>query len=227
MVPVTYLFCRFCVLVDSSKQKEMTALPHKYAVNFFWLKRERVTVNRLRSFSIFIIVVLRGKSIWFICVICGDYYHINRDIAVELSAYAGKSRFGEADCSLRKYLCSKRVKHPIWYSRCPPDGWDNPDKIQPQAHLTHIILNILGIVNILGRVMVCVRWSYMISYAPFYRTLLEKGVTEYHLIYKQGFSANILHRMKHGKTITLKTLDTLCFILNCSVSDIIEYIPDE
>ena len=66
----------------------------------------------------------------------------------------------------------------------------------------------------------------MISYAPFYRTLLEKGVTEYHLIYKQGFSANILHRMKHGKTITLKTLDTLCFILNCSVSDIIEYIPD-
>lgn len=56
---------------------------------------------------------------------------------------------------------------------------------------------------------------------------LEKGVTEYHLIYKQGFSANILHRMKHGKTITLKTLDTLCFILNCSVSDIIEYIPDE
>ena len=67
----------------------------------------------------------------------------------------------------------------------------------------------------------------MISYAPFYRTLLEKGVTEYHLIYKQGFSANILHRMKDGKTITLKTLDTLCFILNCSVSDIIEYIPDE
>ena len=67
----------------------------------------------------------------------------------------------------------------------------------------------------------------MISYAPFYRTLLEKGVTEYHLIYKQGFSANILHRMKYGKTITLKTLDTLCFILNCGVSDIIEYIPDE
>ena len=67
----------------------------------------------------------------------------------------------------------------------------------------------------------------MISYAPFYRTLLEKGVTEYHLIYKQGFSAHILHRMTHGKTLTLKTLDTLCFILNCSVSDIIEYIPDE
>ena len=67
----------------------------------------------------------------------------------------------------------------------------------------------------------------MISYAPFYRTLLEKGVTEYHLIYKQGLSAHLLHRMTHGKPITPKTLDTLCFLLNCSVSDIIEYIPDE
>lgn len=66
----------------------------------------------------------------------------------------------------------------------------------------------------------------MISYAPFYRTLLAKGVTEYNLIYKQGVSANILHRMKHGKNITMKTLDMLCFILDCDVSDIIEYRKD-
>ena len=67
----------------------------------------------------------------------------------------------------------------------------------------------------------------MINYRPFYETLLKKGITEYHLIYKQGVSANILHRMKHGKNITLRTLDTLCQILNCSVSEIIEYLPDE
>ena len=66
----------------------------------------------------------------------------------------------------------------------------------------------------------------MISYEPFYRTLKEKKVTEYQLIFKHGFSSYILHRMKHGETITLKTLDTLCFILNCGVSDIIEYVPD-
>ncbi|WP_298024343.1 helix-turn-helix transcriptional regulator [uncultured Dysosmobacter sp.] len=66
----------------------------------------------------------------------------------------------------------------------------------------------------------------MISYEPFYRTLREKGVTEYQLIYKQGFSANILYRMKQGKTITLKTLDTLCFILDCDVTGIIQYVPD-
>ena len=66
----------------------------------------------------------------------------------------------------------------------------------------------------------------MISYEPFYQTLLKNDITEYHLIFKQGVSANTLHRMKKGQNITLKTLDTLCFILGCEVSDIIRYIPD-
>lgn len=67
----------------------------------------------------------------------------------------------------------------------------------------------------------------VISYRPFYQTLLAKNMTEYQLIFKHGMSANTLHRMKKGQNITLKTLDTLCFILDCPVSDIICYIPDE
>ena len=67
----------------------------------------------------------------------------------------------------------------------------------------------------------------MISYQPFYETLKAKGMTEYQLIHKHGFSSHILYRMKHGETITLKTLDTLCFILDCGVDDIIRYVPDE
>ena len=67
----------------------------------------------------------------------------------------------------------------------------------------------------------------MISYEPFYQTLFRKNITEYHLIYKQGLSANTLHRMRHGKAISTKTLDTLCSILDCSVSDILLYIPDQ
>lgn len=67
----------------------------------------------------------------------------------------------------------------------------------------------------------------MISYEPFYETLLRENITEYALIFKHGIPANTLHRMKHGKPITTTTLDTLCSILNCSVSDILEYIPPE
>lgn len=64
----------------------------------------------------------------------------------------------------------------------------------------------------------------MISYKPFYETLRQKEVTEYALIFKHKISANTLYRMKKGEAITTKTLDTLCNILGCSVSEIIEHI---
>lgn len=63
----------------------------------------------------------------------------------------------------------------------------------------------------------------MISYKPFYNTLFRKGITEYELIFKHGMSSNTLYRMKKGEAITTKTLDTLCFILDCQVSDILKY----
>lgn len=61
----------------------------------------------------------------------------------------------------------------------------------------------------------------------FFQTLLKKNITEYHLIYKEGISANTIHRMKKGLPITTKTLDALCFILDCEVQDIIEHDKSE
>ena len=66
----------------------------------------------------------------------------------------------------------------------------------------------------------------MISYRPFYETLFKKGITEYNLIFKQGFSANTFHRMRKGEAISTKTLDALCYALDCGVSDIIEFIKE-
>lgn len=63
----------------------------------------------------------------------------------------------------------------------------------------------------------------MISYKPFYETLFRKGITEYQLIFKEGFSANTIHRIKKGEAITTKTLDALCYVLDCDVQDIIKF----
>lgn len=63
----------------------------------------------------------------------------------------------------------------------------------------------------------------MISYKPFYETLFRKGITEYQLIFKEGFSANTIHRIKKGEAITTKTLDALCYVLDCDVQDIIRF----
>lgn len=63
----------------------------------------------------------------------------------------------------------------------------------------------------------------MISYKPFYETLFKKGITEYALIFKQGFSANTLYRIRKGEAISTKTLDALCYALDCKVEDIIRF----
>ena len=66
----------------------------------------------------------------------------------------------------------------------------------------------------------------MISYDPFWKTLLARDLSTYHLVYKEGISANTIQRMRHGKAITTNTLNELCDILNCSVAEIIEYRTD-
>ncbi|MBQ6890021.1 MAG: helix-turn-helix transcriptional regulator [Oscillospiraceae bacterium] len=66
----------------------------------------------------------------------------------------------------------------------------------------------------------------MISYEPFYQTLFQKGITEYYLIFKQGFSANTFHRMRKGEAISTKTLDALCYALDCEVYEIIKFVKE-
>lgn len=66
----------------------------------------------------------------------------------------------------------------------------------------------------------------MISYEPFYQTLYKKGITEYQLIFKQGFSANTLYRIKKGEAMSTKTLDALCYALDCDITDIIKFIKE-
>ena len=67
----------------------------------------------------------------------------------------------------------------------------------------------------------------MISYAPLWKTLNRRDMSTYDLIYKCGLSANTVYRLKKGEAITTKTLNELCFILHCPVSDILEYVEAE
>ena len=67
----------------------------------------------------------------------------------------------------------------------------------------------------------------MISYAPFYKTLKEKGVSTYKLINEYGVSRSLLDRLKHNKPISTVTLNDLCNILHCKVEDVLLFIEDE
>lgn len=67
----------------------------------------------------------------------------------------------------------------------------------------------------------------MISYEPFWRTLKSKGITTYTLITRHNISSATIDRIKKGKGITTTKLEDFCRILECSISDVIEYIPEK
>ena len=67
----------------------------------------------------------------------------------------------------------------------------------------------------------------MISYKPFYETLYKKNITEYDLIFKQGFSANTIYGIKQGKPISTKALDALCYAPDREVNDILKFEKEE
>ena len=67
----------------------------------------------------------------------------------------------------------------------------------------------------------------MISYEPLWKTMKEKGETTYTLIYKHGINSQTIHGLKHGKSITLYTLEKLCKILDCQAESIVQFILDD
>lgn len=67
----------------------------------------------------------------------------------------------------------------------------------------------------------------MITYAPFWKTIKEKGESTYTLIEKHGISSATVDRLRKNKGISTAKINDLCRILDCSVSEVLEYIPDD
>lgn len=66
----------------------------------------------------------------------------------------------------------------------------------------------------------------MISYKPLWKTMKERGVTTYTLIYKKGFSAYTITNLRRNKSVTMNTLEKLCTVLDCTPNDVIEFIEE-
>lgn len=66
----------------------------------------------------------------------------------------------------------------------------------------------------------------MITFEPLWETLKTKNISIYKLINTYGLSRGTLNSLKHNKNVTLNTLNWLCEVLECDLSDVIKYIPD-
>lgn len=67
----------------------------------------------------------------------------------------------------------------------------------------------------------------MMTFAPLWRTMRARGVSQYTLIKKYGVSPGQLTRLKRDESVSTHTVEQFCRILNCRVEDVLEYLPDE
>ncbi len=66
----------------------------------------------------------------------------------------------------------------------------------------------------------------MIVFNKLWQTMKEKNISQYALIKTYGFSTGQLDRLRKNGNINSYTLNQLCEILNCELSDIAEYVKE-
>ena len=66
----------------------------------------------------------------------------------------------------------------------------------------------------------------MISFDGLWKTMRERGVTQYALIKHYHISPAQITRLKRNESVSTHTIEVFCKILNCSVGDIMEYIEE-
>ena len=60
----------------------------------------------------------------------------------------------------------------------------------------------------------------MIKYDPLWRTLKEKGISQYQLIKDYGIDKAQLQRLRQNLVVKTLILNRLCQILNCRIEEI-------
>ncbi len=65
----------------------------------------------------------------------------------------------------------------------------------------------------------------MISYAPLFKTMKDRKITSYRLE-KMGFSRATYYSIQKGNSVSTNTINQLCKLLKCDVSDVMQYIDE-
>ena len=66
----------------------------------------------------------------------------------------------------------------------------------------------------------------MIVFDHLWKTMKKKHISQYKLIKEYGFSTGQLSRLRSNSYVSTHTIAVLCSILDCSISDIMEYRTD-
>lgn len=67
----------------------------------------------------------------------------------------------------------------------------------------------------------------MIRYDKLWHTMKERGISQYDLYHRFHISRSQIHLLRKNENVQVNTLDRLCNILNCELSDVATHFPDD
>ena len=67
----------------------------------------------------------------------------------------------------------------------------------------------------------------MIVFDPLWDTMKRKKISQYALIRDYSVSTGTLDALRKNRSVTLHTVNELFRILQCDVSDVIRYVPED
>jgi len=65
----------------------------------------------------------------------------------------------------------------------------------------------------------------MISYKPFQKLLIDRGLKKKDIINTAGISNATVAKLNTNDYVSLEIIDKICSALNCQPGDLLEYLP--
>ena len=66
----------------------------------------------------------------------------------------------------------------------------------------------------------------MFSFSPLWKTLIDKNISKADFRKECNIPKQTYTDMNKNKYVSLKTINKICTFLNCNISEVIEFIPD-
>ena len=67
--------------------------------------------------------------------------------------------------------------------------------------------------------------EYRFSYDKLWHRMIDLKLKKKDLQSRAHLSSNVIAKMGRGESVTLETLAKICVVLNCSIADLVEFVP--
>ncbi|MCQ2549975.1 MAG: helix-turn-helix transcriptional regulator [Lachnospiraceae bacterium] len=66
-----------------------------------------------------------------------------------------------------------------------------------------------------------------VNFEKYFKLAEEKGITYSQILKDANISGNVLTRMRRNEYVSLESIEKICRVLECDITDILEFLSEE